>query len=434
KVYRKRWFILTIATIYEILVCIDLASFGQINNVLAELWQVKPWQVDWLNLTTTTVYIVLTIPFCTLFQGSSLRKLIIAFNAVLTVGLMLVMTGLALPSGGFPVAIIGQIATGISVLINFSTIPHVSAVWFPSNEVATAVAVQWVGRGVGSALGAEILPLLVNAKRPSKENRQHLVIFYGATTAISLIVSVLSWWKVDDRPPTPPSFAQQKVQEENDQPGGRWDVLREFKEIVTHKTSVVALMASSTTYALMPFYTILLSSILRKGFPHRNGTDALAGRAVMFSWAIGTVASLASGPLISRTKAYKPIVLASMFGIAFCCVMFMIAFIVKSVVLIYVTVVALGIVDGVIVTSQMELIAEVIYPKSTHRISQLLLMSLAVCQMTYIGIGRVLLSDVGSAVATNIPPCVLVSTMAVVLLLTPIPYNRTEVNSSGERE
>uniref|UniRef100_H2XW64 Major facilitator superfamily (MFS) profile domain-containing protein n=1 Tax=Ciona intestinalis TaxID=7719 RepID=H2XW64_CIOIN len=424
KVYKKRWCILTVVSLYGILLCIDFSCFGQINNVLAKLFDIQPWQVDWLNLVAPVVYIVMAIPISAVISFVQFRQLTIIYLAIFTVGLILVLLGVSI-TRGFPCAIIGQVCIGFSALFNFAGIPLTASIWFPSNEVALAVAVQLLSRGFGQVVGSTVSPYLVHVNQSVEQNRLHMMMFFGALASAAFLLTVFGFVFVENRPPSTASFAQQNVTD----PISSFTVkgaLKEFKEILTNRTVAPVLLAGCMCYVVIVFYTVLLSSILHKSFPSTRNINTLSGRLVMLAWALSTISSLVAGPIIIKTRAYKLLLLINVFGMVLSCACVLLFFIFQNIFLLYIGMAALGLFDGFVVTSVLELLAEVIYPKPMTHVTQLFLSGTAIMQLVYITVNRAILTNVG-AIEANI-----LTFAFILLLITKTSYARTEMNESNE--
>ncbi|XP_078489146.1 choline/ethanolamine transporter flvcr2a-like [Ciona intestinalis] len=429
KVYKKRWCILTVVSLYGFLLGIDFSSFGQINNVLAKLFAIQPWQVDWLNLAAPVVYIVMTIHTSAVISSVKFRHLTIIYLAILAVGFIFVLLSVSI-TREFPCAVIGQVCIGFSVLFNFAGIPVTASIWFPSNEVALAVAVQMLARGLGEVVGSFVSPYLVHINRPVEQNQFHLMIFFGALASAAFLLTVFGFVFVENRPPSTPSFAQQNVTDQISTFTVK-GILKECKVILTNKTVAPVLIAGCMCYVVIVSYTVLLSSILHKGFPSTRNINTLSGRLVMLAWALSTVSSLAAGPIIIKTRAYKGFLLINVFGMVLSCACVLLSFIFQNIFLLYIGMAALGLFDGFAVTCVLELLAEVIYPKPMTHITQLFLCGTAIMQLVYITVNRVILTNVG-AIEANILTLVACMLAFILLLITKTSYARTEMNESNE--
>ena len=65
----------------------------------------------------------------------------------------------------------GQGLMGFSNIVSWSLAPPTAAIWFSKGEVATAVAVQVVARGVGESLGAYLPTALTSDNSTVEEVR-----------------------------------------------------------------------------------------------------------------------------------------------------------------------------------------------------------------------------------------------------------------------
>ena len=159
KVYKRRWFILSIICSIISVRSFNQSFYGPINNILSNYFQVHPWQIDWLNATHPLVFLVFSFPMLLVSTKFGFRLSVIAMGFLETVGYFLITLGVSWRTT-FPVAIIGQISMGLGNIITSSIPPATAAIWFPKNEVATVVAMHLVARGIGEAIGC-VVPNLV---------------------------------------------------------------------------------------------------------------------------------------------------------------------------------------------------------------------------------------------------------------------------------
>ena len=159
KVYKRRWVVLAIVCTAIFLKSYNQSCYGPINNILSDYFKVEPWEIDWLSNTHALVFVLFSIPMLLVTTKIGFRLTVIIMTTSLTISFFLITLSVTWRST-FPIALIGQIFMAIGTLITASIPPSTAAIWFPKNEVATAVAIHLVARGTGEAIGC-IVPNLI---------------------------------------------------------------------------------------------------------------------------------------------------------------------------------------------------------------------------------------------------------------------------------
>ena len=159
KVYPRRWFILAIVSVAIGLRGYNQSCYGPTNNIYSDYFDVEPWQVDWLVVVQSVIFLAISFPMTILTSKMGYRLSVLLITTTLTAGFLFTTLGVIWRST-FGIILFGQAIMGFSNIVSWSIPPATAAIWFPENEVATAVATQVVGRGVGEAIGS-LLPTIL---------------------------------------------------------------------------------------------------------------------------------------------------------------------------------------------------------------------------------------------------------------------------------
>ena len=62
RVYTRRWFVLSIVATSILLRGFNQSCFGPSNNLLANYFNVEPWQIDWLVIVQSVIFLVASLP------------------------------------------------------------------------------------------------------------------------------------------------------------------------------------------------------------------------------------------------------------------------------------------------------------------------------------------------------------------------------------
>ena len=175
KAYKRRWVVLAIVCTAISLRSYNESCYGPINNILSEYFEVQPWQIDWLNNTQALIFIFFSFPMILVTSKLGFRLTVIIMATLETISFFFTTLGVAWRST-FSLAVIGQMFMAVSAIISWSIPPSTAAIWFPKNEVATAVAIHVVARGTGEAIGCIVPNLVLKNQYPAKHVSMNLCI------------------------------------------------------------------------------------------------------------------------------------------------------------------------------------------------------------------------------------------------------------------
>jgi len=437
-VYKRRWLILSISSTAIFLRGFNQSCYGPINSVLAKYLGIQPWQVDWFILTQSVVFLSMALPLSWFTSRIGFRNSTIFMTVTLAIGFVLTTVGVTLRTG-FPSAIVGQCIMGISNIISWSIPPPTAALWFPTNEVATAVALQVVGRGVGESVGSILTPLLLHTNLSVEIIGVRLLWIFVSITITSAVLCVIAFAFVLDEPPLPPSESRalaikKKKAKEKGENQSFFNALKEYKNVVKDlfldPHFVCVWFVFGVANPVLRNNSVLLSSVLESAFADVPKLNAKAGLVLMGGWVAYTCGGFIAGPLITKTKKFKRIVL---FSVAFECVATVIVMIgmkTRVIICVYVGIVATGLSLGMANTSLFELILEITYPKQPMLVTMINIIGMGVFRLIYPIIGRAMLTNLGPTASTAFP-VVLLSIATITLIIIKPQYKRT-LADSGE--
>jgi len=355
---------------------------------------------------------------------------------------VLTTIGVSLTTGYFWV-IAGQTVMGFSNIISWSIPPPMAAKWFPTNEVATAVALQVVGRGVGESFGSAITPALVNKEQSVAMITSRMFYLFIAITALSLVLFISTVLFVKEGPEHPPSKAQAKAlikqNEEASKSAGFVDSLKLYwvtiKDLFHNPYFVAIWFVFGAVNPVLRNNSVLLSSLLNSSFSQLSSADlnSQAGYVLMGGWITYTIGGFIAGPIISKSHAYKSVVLFSVFFECVACMTIMLGVYYLNLGVIYTGIVAQGLFLGMANTSLFEILVEVTYPKPTMLVTMVNIIGMGIFRLMYPLVGRVLLTYVSAVASTAFPFALTLLSSIIIAVMNP-PYKRHQANLSSEGE
>ncbi|XP_078485926.1 choline/ethanolamine transporter FLVCR2-like [Ciona intestinalis] len=409
--YSRRWFILVISCTAVFLRGFNQACYGPVNSVFSKYLNVQPWQVDWFILSQSVVFLSMSLPMSWATSKFGLRKCYIVLTSLLMLGFALTTIGCSTRKGYIAI-IFGQTLMGFSNILSWSIPPPTAALWFPVNEVATAVALQVVGKGAGEAVGSILTPAIVKSSMRNQKIGFRLTILFITLTVISLLLTIAAVIVLKDEPPLPPSIAQAKAKQirqkdEINRDRSLIGTLKEYrqtmKELFTNVNFVAVWFAFGAVYPVMRNNSVLLSSILTETFSQYNTMNEKAGFVLMGGWITYTVGGFIAGPIITKTKKYKQMVFYSILLECLSCAVILIGVRHRILYSVYAGIVLLGLFLGVANTALFELLVEVTYPKPTMLVTMVNISGFGFFRLVYPIIGRLMLKYLGPVASTAFP-------------------------------
>ncbi|XP_017310198.1 feline leukemia virus subgroup C receptor-related protein 1 [Ictalurus punctatus] len=299
RLYRRRFAVLAIFSLYSLLNAFQWIQYSIISNIFIHFYGVTNVMIDWLSVVYMVAYIPLIFPATWLLDRKGLRV-----TALIGSGLNCAGAWMKCASAGpglFWVTMAAQVVCSVAQVFILGLPSRIASVWFGPREVSTACATAVLGNQLGVAIGFLLPPVLVpNTPEEGKEQMGYniSIMFYG-TAAISTLLFILTVIVIRDRPILPPSQAQAVL------PTG-------LAEDYSYKQSIINLFKSKPFILLLLSYGIMtgsfysVSTLLNQMIiTHYKGEELNAGRIGLTLVVAGMVGSILCGLWLDRTKTYK---------------------------------------------------------------------------------------------------------------------------------
>ncbi|XP_072218765.1 heme transporter FLVCR1 isoform X2 [Leuresthes tenuis] len=298
KLYRRRFAVLTVFSLYSLMNAFQWIHYSIITNVFTSYYGVTNDKVDWLSIVYMVAYVPLIFPATWLLDRRGLR-----LTALLGAGLNCAGAWLKCASVSpdrFGVTVTAQVICSVAQVFILGLPSRIASVWFGPREVSTACATAVLGNQLGTAIGFLLPPVLVPNTPDDVELTGHniSIMFYG-TAALSTGLFLLTVIVITDRPPLPPSQAQAVL------PGS-------LLEDYSYKQSIINLVKNKAFILLLISYGILtgafysVSTLLNQMIMACYENQELnAGRIGLTLVVAGMVGSILCGLWLDHTKTYK---------------------------------------------------------------------------------------------------------------------------------
>ncbi|KAM4521455.1 choline/ethanolamine transporter FLVCR1 [Odontesthes bonariensis] len=365
KLYRRRFAVLAVFSLYSLMNAFQWIHYSIITNVFTGYYGVANDQVDWLSIVYMVAYVPLIFPATWLLDRRGLR-----LTALLGAGLNCAGAWLKCASVSpdrFGVTVGAQVVCAVAQVFILGLPSRIASVWFGPREVSTACATAVLGNQLGTAIGFLLPPVLVPNTPGDVELTGHniSIMFYG-TAALSTGLFLLTVIVITDRPPLPPSQAQAVL------PGSLLDDY-------SYKQSIINLMKNKAFILLLISYGILtgafysVSTLLNQMIMACYENQELnAGRIGLTLVVAGMVGSILCGLWLDHTKTYK-ITTLIVYGLSFLgMVVFTFTLDLNNIYLVFVTAGVLGFFMTGYLPLGFEFGVEITYPESEGTSSGLL--------------------------------------------------------------
>nr|CAB3246496.1 feline leukemia virus subgroup C receptor-related protein 2-like [Phallusia mammillata] len=319
KLYKRRWAFLLGLFLLQFCAGISFASYGQINWFYVEFFKSTPATVDWITNARNISAIVITFPLAFLIfkDKIGLKGLVLIIAGSSTIGLLFVTLSL-IDRSLIALIVIGQIFCGLSETVAVGAPSTFAVLWFPENQVGTAIALNVVGLYVGNEVGYTLPSYLVTPSNDTveqegmlsledlTEGQRQLRYMYGAFLAISTIVTCLFVIFLTDKPPTPPTHAQDLKNKELKPEKSAKEFFNVTKQLFSMPSYALICIAIGFIFQLVLIENMMMSEIISDLHIAKNVEPSTLSGYIMCTFGVGAIVGLTSGgKVVDRFKRYK---------------------------------------------------------------------------------------------------------------------------------
>ena len=396
QLYATRWLIMGCLGLQSILLSMSKYYFGLVNNIFRDFFGISYAKVDWFTLSSnaSTWMFCAVWTFLSLAKPQQFRRMSIVAAVCAFVGSMCAMVAFVWRS-----LYVFLYAGGlfIGVLSGFLLIAPVSFIvlWFPDNEVGTALSLRFAAARLGLVLAfiipTHILsPLSCNKVLADQNNsanisftccksswihqqRSNFLIYQGSLTLLALALLVVLIFLAADQPPKPPTNAQALLRQQNAniQPLNlRQQTLlyvEEMKLLFSDVTFLNIVVSVSILYAQNTFQVLFMSELMRPIFGgyFRSNPDEISSYLVILYEVGAIVGSIISGQIMNRMKNYVLLVRIGFLMTIVCTVGLILSYYFKQIPFIFICNSLLGLCASFIFSPIFEFSTQYTYPRPT---------------------------------------------------------------------
>jgi MFS family permease len=291
RLYGYRWVVLGVFSILNALVQMNWITFAAVTGDASTFYRVSELQIGLLSMVFMIVFVVVSIPASYVIDTYGVR---------VGVGIGAVLTGVFAMTRGvwgsdYTLVLISQIGLAVGQPFVMNAITKVGARWFPITERATAAALPSLAQFVGIIVAMAATPFVV-----SSAGMSGMLVWYGV---VSLVGAVASLAFIRERPPTPPSEADQDE---------RFKVFEGLRHILKQRDMQILLLLFFVGLGMFNAISTWIEQIVSpRGF---GPEDAGIIGAVMV---VGGILGAGILPVLSdRSRRRKPFLVVAVAGMA----------------------------------------------------------------------------------------------------------------------
>jgi FLVCR family feline leukemia virus subgroup C receptor-related protein len=206
---RKRYFILFMFFILQIVKSFQWICLASITNVVAKFYQVDNLAINWTTILFMVTFLVLALPVSWIMELIGVRRSVLIGAVGVSLGIFIKC--FSCHRDGFAIGMWGHLIVGLCEPFFFSSYSQLASIWFPDNQVALATAVSLIGEQTGLALGFIIPPLVIGTDPNDFVAIQRgLFGLFSMVALISIVNTISIVLFFDEEPRLAPGIARYK--------------------------------------------------------------------------------------------------------------------------------------------------------------------------------------------------------------------------------
>lgn len=271
---------------------------------------VSNYVINTMSVIFMMAFVILCLPSCCIIELIGLRKAVLVGSFGTAVG-SVVKCFCCNVNYGIYLLTIGQIMVSFSEQFIFAVPTRLASVWFPDDQVSSALAMTVLGSSLGIALGFMLPQMVLNKAETKDEIGEQLFIMFLATAALSVAAFVADWAFFDEAPKHPPGAARlRQIEEEETMRENRQLNLKtqvrvlasQVNQLLSNRDYVLLMLSYGINVGLGYSIQTILNQILEPLWP---GDDILVGNSGFIIILAGAFGSVLFGHLLDRSHRYR---------------------------------------------------------------------------------------------------------------------------------
>ncbi|XP_042244141.1 feline leukemia virus subgroup C receptor-related protein 2 isoform X1 [Thunnus albacares] len=297
KLYKRRWVMLFLFSIYSMSNAFMWLQYGIISNIFMRFYSIDTLAIDWLSMIYFLTYIPLILPVMWLLDNRGLRDVVVVGSAFNCIGAW-IKTSTADPDM-FAMTFFGQFVCSVATVYILGIPSRLASLWFGQQEVSTACSIGVLGNQMGIAIGFLIPPILVPNVDDVNELAYHIRIMFYISAGVATLIFVLVVIVFQERPEIPPTQAQAQARSI---PPDEYSYTASILRLLRNKPFMLLVVSYGLNVGCFYAVSTLLNRMIIEHYP---GEEVNAGRIGLTIVIAGMVGSLICGIWLDKTKTYK---------------------------------------------------------------------------------------------------------------------------------
>ncbi|XP_034231094.1 uncharacterized MFS-type transporter C09D4.1-like [Thrips palmi] len=424
KVYKRRWVILVLYVSVLLLNAVPWMQYTVLADVVTAYYGISYESVEWTALVYNVTATVLVVPAAYFLDKHGLRPSVLLGALLTAAGLWLRVLG-CWPEHWWAV-LAGHAIVSIATNFLVSAPPRVAAVWFPANEVSSAVGASIVGSMGGVSIGCVLAPMTARASWTLEENFKG---FLGLNLALAMAATLLFaavFFLFKQAPPLPPSPAQAAAAATV--PSGNY--FASLRTIIKQPSFILLLVCFNLILSVYVAITTVINRDITEFFPDRTAETGYLATLICLT---GMVATMVFGIILDKTKKFKELSIITYFGAFASVIMYSVCIATTSMEVLYVVAGIMGVFMTSYFVPAYEMAVELTYPEPEGNPTSILNWFMQPCSLVF----TLAYSRIFTAYGPHAAHGLLVALMAVGFvsqLFIPKRYRRREAELSLARD
>ncbi|XP_026287461.1 feline leukemia virus subgroup C receptor-related protein 1 [Frankliniella occidentalis] len=301
RVYRKRWVILALFLLELLFNAVPWMQYTVLADVATVYYGVSNTEVEWTALVYNLTAMVLVIPAAFVLDKYGLRPSMLVGAVLNAAGLWLRVVGVW--PDCFWAVLAGHALVSVATNFFVSAPPRLAAVWFPADEVSSAVGASIIGQMGGVSLGCLLAPLTARQTWTPDENFRGFLVLNLTLAILATVLLVAVFFLFDQAPAHPPSPAQAAAQAAGkDAPEEKGSYFKSLLRICKNGGFLLLLLSFNIIISVYVAITTVLNRDITQFFPDRA---AETGYLATLLCVTGIVATFGFGIALDKTKKFK---------------------------------------------------------------------------------------------------------------------------------
>ncbi|KAI1294696.1 putative MFS-type transporter -like protein [Halotydeus destructor] len=295
-VTKKRFLILIIYCLFAATNQFQWIQYSIISDTVSSYYNVPEMAITFTSVVYMISYIPLIFPAAWFLDKYGLRQALILGSLLNFLGATIKC--FSLKPNLFWVAFVGQTLSAISQVMVLNIPPVLAAIWFPNSELSRATSVGFFGSFLGVLLGFIVPPSMVKESQSINRTTLQMEYMIIGTAIVTAMVFILIICFLEDKPATPPSYAQIKGLSRQS------SFATSLKTMFTNRHFVLLFISYGLCNGATNSLATILSPVVNKEFPNH---DTEAGFLGTLSLIAGIVGAAVGGLCLDKLRWYKSI-------------------------------------------------------------------------------------------------------------------------------